>query len=199
MRTRTEKVRQQVGPLMGAAWGDRSQADQAQVVRLFDEAAKTARVSARGQRPGSQTGDPLSRATQQVRRDRTAARLRRARPRRSGDPAIADCWRRRSLGAKQPVAGVAGPGRISRGRRGRGRSRRSRSPPRERRDGFPMPSGEATRQTSLIELAPLTSEIAATAELPVASIGSSRMTSRSGRSSGSFRQYSIACRVCGSR
>ena len=52
-----------------------------------------------------------------------------------------------------------------------------------------MPSGAATRQTNLIERARISTsrEIAATAELPVASIGSTRITSRSGRSSGSFR------------
>jgi Spy/CpxP family protein refolding chaperone len=45
MRARTEKMRQQVGPLMGAAWEEiaKPQADEAHVVRLFDEAAEKRR------------------------------------------------------------------------------------------------------------------------------------------------------------
>jgi Spy/CpxP family protein refolding chaperone len=41
MRTRTEKMRQQVAPLIGSAWEEvaKPQADEAQVMRLFDEAA----------------------------------------------------------------------------------------------------------------------------------------------------------------
>ena len=53
---------------------------------------------------------------------------------------------------------------------------------------FSIPSGAATRQTSVTERAPasFTVPIAATLELPVASIGSSTIASRSSRSSGSF-------------
>ncbi len=45
MRTRTEKVREQVGPLMNAAWDEiaKPQADATQVMRLFDEAAEKRR------------------------------------------------------------------------------------------------------------------------------------------------------------
>jgi Spy/CpxP family protein refolding chaperone len=45
MRTRTEKMRQQVGPLVGAAWEEiaKPQAEEAQVGRLFDEAAEKRR------------------------------------------------------------------------------------------------------------------------------------------------------------
>ena len=51
-----------------------------------------------------------------------------------------------------------------------------------------MPSGAASRQTNLMLVAPaaLSRLIAATAELPVASIGSTTMNSRSSRCSGSF-------------
>jgi uncharacterized membrane protein len=45
MRTRTERMREQVAPLIGAAWGEiaKPQADVAQVMRLFDEAAEKRR------------------------------------------------------------------------------------------------------------------------------------------------------------
>jgi len=45
MRTRTEKMRAQVTPLMNAAWEEiaKPQADVAQVMRLFDEAAEKRR------------------------------------------------------------------------------------------------------------------------------------------------------------
>lgn len=45
MRTRTERMRQQVAPLMNAAWEEiaKPQADVAQVMRLFDEAAEKRR------------------------------------------------------------------------------------------------------------------------------------------------------------
>ena len=45
MRTRTEKMHEQVGPLMAAAWAEiaKPQADAAQVMRLFDEAAEKRR------------------------------------------------------------------------------------------------------------------------------------------------------------
>ncbi len=45
MRTRTEKMREQVNPLMNAAWDEiaKPQADAAQVTRLFDEAAEKRR------------------------------------------------------------------------------------------------------------------------------------------------------------
>jgi Spy/CpxP family protein refolding chaperone len=45
MRTRTEKMREQVAPLMNAAWEEiaKPQADAAQVTRLFDEAAEKRR------------------------------------------------------------------------------------------------------------------------------------------------------------
>ena len=45
VRTRTEKMHQQVAPLIGAAWEEiaKPQADAAQVMRLFDEAAEKRR------------------------------------------------------------------------------------------------------------------------------------------------------------
>jgi Spy/CpxP family protein refolding chaperone len=45
MRARTEKMRQQVAPLTGSAWEEiaKPQADEAQVMRLFDEAAEKRR------------------------------------------------------------------------------------------------------------------------------------------------------------
>jgi hypothetical protein len=45
MRTRTGKMRQQVAPLIGSAWEEiaKPQADGAQVMRLFDEAAEKRR------------------------------------------------------------------------------------------------------------------------------------------------------------
>ena len=45
IRTRTEKMREQVNPLMNAAWDEiaKPQADAAQVTRLFDEAAEKRR------------------------------------------------------------------------------------------------------------------------------------------------------------
>jgi len=45
MRARTEKMRQQVAPLMGSAWDEiaKPRADEAQVMRLFDEAAEKRR------------------------------------------------------------------------------------------------------------------------------------------------------------
>ena len=45
MRTRTDKMRQQVAPLIGSAWEEiaKPQADGAQVMRLFDEAAEKRR------------------------------------------------------------------------------------------------------------------------------------------------------------
>lgn len=45
MRARTEKMRQQVAPLIGSAWEEvaKPQADGAQVMRLFDEAAEKRR------------------------------------------------------------------------------------------------------------------------------------------------------------
>ena len=45
MRTRTEKMHEQVAPLIGAAWEEiaKPQADAAQVMRLFDEAAEKRR------------------------------------------------------------------------------------------------------------------------------------------------------------
>src|SRR5712691_8724780 len=45
MRTRTEKMREQVTPLMNAAWEEiaKPQADVAQVMRLFDEGAEKRR------------------------------------------------------------------------------------------------------------------------------------------------------------
>jgi len=45
MRSNTEKMRQQVGPLFGAAWREigKPEADSAQVLRLFDEAAEKRR------------------------------------------------------------------------------------------------------------------------------------------------------------
>ena len=45
MRTRTEKMREQVGPLINAAWEEigKPQADVAQVMRLFDDAAQKRR------------------------------------------------------------------------------------------------------------------------------------------------------------
>ena len=45
MRTRTEKIREQVIPLMNAAWDEiaKPQADAAQVMRLFDDAAEKRR------------------------------------------------------------------------------------------------------------------------------------------------------------
>jgi Spy/CpxP family protein refolding chaperone len=45
MRARTEKMRQQVGQLMGSAWDEiaKPQADEAQVMRLFDEAGEKRR------------------------------------------------------------------------------------------------------------------------------------------------------------
>jgi len=44
-RTRTEKMHEQVAPLIGAAWEEiaKPQADAAQVMRLFDEAAEKRR------------------------------------------------------------------------------------------------------------------------------------------------------------
>ena len=45
MRTRTAKMRQQVAPLIGSAWEEiaKPKADEAQVMRLFDEAAEKRR------------------------------------------------------------------------------------------------------------------------------------------------------------
>src|SRR5712692_7358797 len=45
MRTRTEKMREQAGPLINAAWEEvaKPQADAAQVMRLFDEATEKRR------------------------------------------------------------------------------------------------------------------------------------------------------------
>jgi Spy/CpxP family protein refolding chaperone len=45
MRARTEKMRKEVGPLMGSAWDEmaKPQADEAKVARLFDEAAEKRR------------------------------------------------------------------------------------------------------------------------------------------------------------
>src|SRR5579863_6524820 len=45
MRARTEKMHEQVAPLIGAAWEEiaKPQADPAQVMRLFDEAAEKRR------------------------------------------------------------------------------------------------------------------------------------------------------------
>jgi len=45
MRSRTEKMHEQVAPLIGAAWEEiaKPQADAAQVMRLFDEAAEKRR------------------------------------------------------------------------------------------------------------------------------------------------------------
>ncbi len=45
MRARTEKMHEQVAPLIGAAWEEiaKPQADPAQVTRLFDEAAEKRR------------------------------------------------------------------------------------------------------------------------------------------------------------
>lgn len=45
MRTRTEKMHEQVGPLMTAAWAEiaKPQADAVQVMRLFDDAAEKRR------------------------------------------------------------------------------------------------------------------------------------------------------------
>lgn len=45
MRTRTDRVREQVAPLINAAWEEiaKPQADAAQIMRLFDEAAEKRR------------------------------------------------------------------------------------------------------------------------------------------------------------
>jgi Spy/CpxP family protein refolding chaperone len=45
MRARTEKMHEQVAPLIGAAWEEiaKPQADAAQIMRLFDEAAERRR------------------------------------------------------------------------------------------------------------------------------------------------------------
>jgi Spy/CpxP family protein refolding chaperone len=45
MRARTEKMRQQVAPLIGSAWEEiaKPQADEAQVMRLFDDASEKRR------------------------------------------------------------------------------------------------------------------------------------------------------------
>jgi len=46
MRSRNEKMRQQVAPVIGAAWDEmaKPQADSAQILRLYDEAAEKRRV-----------------------------------------------------------------------------------------------------------------------------------------------------------
>src|SRR3954469_13927989 len=64
-----------------------------------------------------------------------------------------------------------------------------------------IPSGAATRQTSVTVCAPapLTAAIAAALELPVASIGSRTIASRSTRSDGSFTKYSTGSSVSSSR
>ena len=61
MRTRTGKMRQQVAPLIGSAWEEiaKPQADGAQVMRLFDEAAEKRREFQREASAGM-TSAPIS-------------------------------------------------------------------------------------------------------------------------------------------
>ena len=81
MRARTDKMRQQVAPLIGAAWDEiaKPQADAAQVMRLFDEAADKRREFQR--EASAQTLDLLAALSPAQRSKFVAiARERRARP-----------------------------------------------------------------------------------------------------------------------